>query len=99
MYVDDGQGLSSADHIDRLKASLTQRYENDLERCGHTTLRCNNLLIPTGAVAFDMTRHIPKMLSKLGMDNVPAALASASPTLFQTLDNTPTDQRVPAYRG
>jgi hypothetical protein len=68
---------------------------------GVATQRCGTTIYsyPQASTAFDMTRHIPKMLSKLGMDNVPAALASASPTLFQTLDNTPTDQRVPMYRG
>jgi hypothetical protein len=90
MHVDDGQILCTCPLIlARLKNTLTKRYgemtwhDVALQHCGTTITR-----YPTGAVAFDMTTHIIKMLTKLGMDNIPAALTPSSPSLFRTHSNT-----------
>ena len=95
MHVDDGQVLCTCPLIlARLKNALTLRYGemtwSDVasQHCGTTITR-----YPNGAVAFDMTKHIIKMLHKLGMDKIPPALTPSSPTLFHTHPNTtPADQ-------
>ena len=95
MHVDDGQILStSRELVTLLRTTLETRYGpltwNDIstQHTGTTMTR-----YPTGAIAFDMSKHITKTLHKLGMDNVPPALTPCSLDLFNDpTDNTPADQ-------
>lgn len=95
MHVDDGQILSTSTAIVKLlKSTLEARYgtltwnDTSTQHTGTTMTR-----YPTGAIAFDMSRHITKTLHTLGMGPIPGALTPCSPDLFtDSVDTTPTDR-------
>ena len=96
MHVDDGQILSTDIAIVRLlKDTLTKRYGELVwhdQSAKHTGT--NITRYPNGAVKFDLSDHIARLLTKTGMDDIPGSLTPSSLSLFHpTPDNTPTDKR------
>ena len=95
MHVDDGQILSTSTAlVTLLKTTLETRYgpltwnDTSTQHTGTTMTR-----YPTGAIAFDMFKHITKTLHNLGMDTIPGALTPCSPDLFNApTDTTPADR-------
>ena len=96
MHVDDGQVLST-DHtiVQLLKATLTKRYGQLVWHDQTTKHTGTNITrYPNGAIKFDLSDHILRLLTKTGMDDIPGSLTPSSTTLFQpSLDTTPTDKR------
>lgn len=84
MHVDDGQVISTSPAlVVLLRSTLEQRYGpltwNDVstQHTGTTMTRH-----PSGAIAFDMSKHIQKTLTKLGMDKITPSLTPCSLDLF-----------------
>ena len=100
MHVDDGQILStSRTVVDHLRTTLEVRYgpltwnDASTQFTGTTMTRH-----PSGAIDFDMHKHILKTLLKVGASNLPGASTPCSPKLFLSpTDTLPTNQA--QYQG
>ena len=94
MHVDDGQVFSTSSAIvTRLRQTLESRYgpltwnATSTQFTGTTMTRH-----PSGAIDFDMHKHILKTLLKVGASHLPGASTPCDPTIFLSAhDTTPTN--------
>jgi hypothetical protein len=84
MHVDDGFGVSSCPlYRDELLSVLTTRY-GPLTYNPECKFICgvNINRLPSGAINLSFERHITKLLTLSGMDNIPACATPSSSDLF-----------------
>lgn len=95
MHVDDGQVFSTSSAIvDRLRTTLEARYGpltwNDVSTQFTGTIMTRH---PSGAIDFDMHKHILKTILKVGASHLPGAPTPCDPNIFlSSPDTTPTDK-------